>query len=529
MKQFSKRPVLFIAVFLVAVLAIAAGAVASDVDVAVVDVAVPTNSVTLAPGESATITINMTVTGNQDGTATFEVYRDWTLSGGAFVGSNSQEFTVGPRHAQDPPTTFSTSGTVTVAPGQAAGTFTLAAGAFDITNSNQTGAKLRARSKSNYQVTVEIAAPTDTAAPTTSHSLSGTAGNNGWYVSDVKVTLTANDNEGGSGVKETKYRVNSGGWAAYSEPFTVSDEGENLIQYYSEDNAGNVEEAKSVTIKIDKTPPTISGAPDCEPNENGWYKADVTVSYTVGDAVSGIDDNASDYAPDVLGEGADQSATGYVYDLAGNYAEDTVSGINIDKTAPTVAFDSIAGPIYLNATAWATWKATDNLSGIDGDDTGTVPLDTSSVGSKSGVPSPPVCDKAGNHAETKHSDDYKVVYKTVGDFFLAPLNTRAPWSLFKAGSTIPVKFQLLDASGNPVPGATARISFSKSGDNPPPEGELEVAYSTSAATTGNLFRYDPVAGQYIFNWGTKKVAIGTWFIWVWVDDGDWHGIQIGLK
>jgi hypothetical protein len=142
----------------------AALAYASDINVAVVDTTAPTGSVTLAPGGNGSITINMSVTGNQAGTATFEVNRNWSLSGGAFTGSNPQEFTVAPRSGGDPATTFSTTGTVSVAAGQADGTFTLAVGAFDITNSNATGAKLAAGTSSNYQVTVEApSGPTLTA------------------------------------------------------------------------------------------------------------------------------------------------------------------------------------------------------------------------------------------------------------------------------------------------------------------------------------------------------------------------------
>lgn len=131
-------------------------AVASDVDVAVVDVTAPTNAVTLPPGGSSPITINMSVTGNQVGTATFEVYTDWTLENGSWAGSDPQEFTVGPRAGGDPATTFSTSGTVSVDCAQATATdpFTLAAGAFDITNSNATGAKLAAGRSATYSVTV---------------------------------------------------------------------------------------------------------------------------------------------------------------------------------------------------------------------------------------------------------------------------------------------------------------------------------------------------------------------------------------
>ena len=128
---------------------------ASAVDVGVVDVTAPTGSVTLDQGQSGTITINMSVTGKQVGTATFKVNTVWSLSGGAFIGSNPVTFTVNPREAQDSATTFSTSGTVTVAAGQAGGTFILAVGAIDITNDNPTEAKLTAVGSSSYSITVE--------------------------------------------------------------------------------------------------------------------------------------------------------------------------------------------------------------------------------------------------------------------------------------------------------------------------------------------------------------------------------------
>jgi hypothetical protein len=131
---------------------------ASDWAVAVVDVTAPTDSVTLAPGGSAAIVIDISVTGNQVGTATFKVYRDWTLSGGTFTGSNAAEFTVEPRAGGDPATNFSTNGTITVAAGQADGTFTLEAGVFNITNTNDTGAKLDKGVASSYEVIVEAPA-----------------------------------------------------------------------------------------------------------------------------------------------------------------------------------------------------------------------------------------------------------------------------------------------------------------------------------------------------------------------------------
>jgi hypothetical protein len=154
-----------VGILIIALFVVQAVAFASSVDVAVVDVTAPTDSVTLAPGGSADITINMAVTGNQAGTATFKVYRDWTLSGGVFTGANSQEFTVPVRSASDPATTFSTSGTVSIDAGQSADTFTLAVSAFDITNTNTTGAKLEAGLTSNYQVTVVAPVVSDTTPP----------------------------------------------------------------------------------------------------------------------------------------------------------------------------------------------------------------------------------------------------------------------------------------------------------------------------------------------------------------------------
>src|SRR5450830_1903944 len=131
----------FMAITLVILLSglIPAGlALAASVDTSVVDVIAPTGSVTLAPGGSGAITINMAVSGAQGGTATFEVNRDWVLSGGVFTGSSPQTFTVPPRGGGDSATTFTTTGNVSVAAGQGNGSFTLAIKAENITNTGTT-------------------------------------------------------------------------------------------------------------------------------------------------------------------------------------------------------------------------------------------------------------------------------------------------------------------------------------------------------------------------------------------------------
>jgi len=101
----------------------------------------------------------------------------------------------------------------------------------------------------------------DKTPPATTIAPSGSTGNNGWYTSDVQVTLTATDNEGGSGVKNTEYSFDGTNWNLYTVPFTITNEGTTIVYYRSTDNAGNIELTKTQTVKIDKTPPVIAGVP----------------------------------------------------------------------------------------------------------------------------------------------------------------------------------------------------------------------------------------------------------------------------
>jgi hypothetical protein len=71
--------------------------------------------------------------------------------------------------------------------------------------------------------------------------------------------------------------------------------------------------------------------------------------------------------------------------------------------------------------------------------------------------------------------------------------------VFKLGSTIPVKFKLTNQCfGSNL---AAKIYVTQLDNNP--EGTVLEAVSTSAADTGNQFRYDAAGAQYIFNLSTK--------------------------
>jgi hypothetical protein len=97
----------------------------------------------------------------------------------------------------------------------------------------------------------------DTTPPTTTIILDPPAptGLNGWYITDVTITLYAVDNE--SGVNTTYYRLNNDTWVEYTEPFNISTDGIWEIDYYSVDFAGNQESLQNTDIKIDETKPEI--------------------------------------------------------------------------------------------------------------------------------------------------------------------------------------------------------------------------------------------------------------------------------
>ena len=70
---------------------------------------------------------------------------------------------------------------------------------------------------------------------------------------------------------------------------TITAEGTTILSYFATDNAGNQETAKTLTVRIDKTPPVISGLPAAgctiwPPNHKLVQVATVTAT----DALSGL-------------------------------------------------------------------------------------------------------------------------------------------------------------------------------------------------------------------------------------------------
>ena len=93
-------------------------------------------------------------------------------------------------------------------------------------------------------------------------------------------------------------------------------------------------------------------------------------------------------------------------------------------------------------------------------------------------------------------------------------------------------------STTPIDNAVANLNVKKADGTPDPG--VDEAISTAASTTGNLFRYDSLSGQYIFNLSTKggytnpngttisAFSAGAYTLSVLLDDGTFRSVNINL-
>jgi len=164
----------------------------------------------------------------------------------------------------------------------------------------------------------EATQPEDTTAPVVTATRPVPTGTAGWDRGPVTVTLTATDEDGGSGVAAIRYSVGTG--AEQTVPgataaATVSAQGATTVTYRAVDLAGNLSKPQTLTVKIDSVAPTAACSPSIAriwpPNHK---LVPLTVSCTVTDGGSGkgaltLLTATSSEADDVRGDG-DGATTG---------------------------------------------------------------------------------------------------------------------------------------------------------------------------------------------------------------------------
>jgi large repetitive protein len=185
---------------------------------------------------------------------------------------------------------------------------------------------------------------------------------NDWVNGQVNIVLTANDTL--SGIEESYYSINGSEFVAGTS-FTISEQGIHEISYFSIDQAGNVEETKTETIKIDTT------KADTTSNiEEKWYKSELMVELSAIDLHSGVDKTFYSINGSTFKQGKTFSITEqgvyeilfYSVDKAGNVEEAKMKTVKMDREAPITTSNLedkwYSGEINVNL------KATDNLSGV---------------------------------------------------------------------------------------------------------------------------------------------------------------------
>jgi hypothetical protein len=131
---------------------------------------------------------------------------------------------------------------------------------------------------------------------------------------------------------------------------------------------------------------------------------------------------------------------------------------------------------------------------------------------------------------------YNVAFKLgtcngeAGHQVLQPINADGS-SVFKKGSTIPVKFRVCDANGTSISTnvfdpthAAAPIFVGVS------SGAGAVDEQVYSTTPDDAFRWDSTAKQWIFNENTKNVLVGkTYIYWIYLADGSHIEYRFGTK
>ena len=161
-------------------------------------------------------------------------------------------------------------------------------------------------------------------------NLTPPANANGWHNTDVTVSFAPAGVNGGSGIAS----------CTVSQSFSAETAG-TLVSGTCTDNAGNVSAATTVTVKIDRTAPSLALDPTanaCDtPGLLGWCRGTQTAGFTATETLSGL---ASGYSNAFTKSSADNGAavlipSGQVCDLAGNCATSINAGpFKIDSLAP---------------------------------------------------------------------------------------------------------------------------------------------------------------------------------------------------
>ena len=254
-----------------------------------------------------------------------------------------------------------------------------------------------------------LAPPVQAATPQISDPvITGAAGANGWYVSNVTVTYHVTVSSFNGVACGTVQNLTPQG---FDGVFTLTSEGPTGATCTVTGGDGASASSPPLTISIDKTPPTASPvALSRGPDVNGWYNHAVGYTISGTDATSGIAScTTSNYS------GPDSSSvtvSGSCTDRAGLTSPTVSTSFKYDATPPSVTPTPARGA---DANGWynhpvdVAFKGTDATSGIASCTSGSYSGPDNGSASVTGT----CTDQAGNAATASFSLKYDSTPPTV--------------------------------------------------------------------------------------------------------------------
>jgi hypothetical protein len=361
----------------------------------------------------------------------------------------------------------------------------------------------------------------DTTGPTATLSVSnGTPGAGGWYTSTVTVHTSGADPV-------------SGGVVCTADQEQAAETTVAVFSGSCTNAAGITTAAGPLTVKVDTTGPTAALSASGTLGNDGWYTGDVTVSTNGSDTISGLISCTANQFQTT--DTAGVTFTGSCINGAGLTTNATPLSVKRDGTDPVVTVTGLETTTeYVLGTGPALGCDTqDATSGVAAWAT----VVSVTGGNAAGVGTHVVTcdgarDAAGNVADPEVKNGYEVRYGWNG--FLQPINDTAHQvgtntSIFKAGSTVPVKLRLTRADGSAVVSPTAPRWLAPVKGSSTTALVDETVY-TATSTSGDSYRWDASGQQYIYNWASPKNGAGSYYrIGVTLDDGMTYYVNIGLR
>jgi hypothetical protein len=222
----------------------------------------------------------------------------------------------------------------------------------------------------------------DYADPTTTAASLPQANSAGWNNSDVAVTLSATDNDEGSGVEKITYsasgaqNIEQTDASGSSVVVKLDQEGTTTLTYYATDKSGNTEDPQTLEVKIDRTAPTAN----LSINSGDPFTNNTAVNLTMSDEPapgSGVaqmrfsSDGTiwSEWEPFstskawIVSEGdGEKTIYSQFKDAAGNESDTAQDAIGLDTAAPTATHAVSPLP---NANGWNNSDVIVTLDAID--------------------------------------------------------------------------------------------------------------------------------------------------------------------